>query len=49
MLGRLCGALVPLPGGIGGVEPSMLGILVASGSIATAENEFLARRSRRIP
>jgi uncharacterized protein (TIRG00374 family) len=31
MLGQLGSALVPLPGGIGGVEPVMLGILVASG------------------
>lgn len=31
MLGQLGSALVPLPGGIGGVEPLMLGILVASG------------------
>lgn len=30
MLGQL-GTLLPLPGGIGGVEPLMLGILVASG------------------
>jgi uncharacterized membrane protein YbhN (UPF0104 family) len=31
MLGQLGSALVPLPGGVGGVEPVMLGILVASG------------------
>jgi uncharacterized protein (TIRG00374 family) len=31
MLGQLGSAFVPLPGGIGGVEPLMLGILVASG------------------
>jgi uncharacterized membrane protein YbhN (UPF0104 family) len=31
MLGQLGTAFVPLPGGIGGVEPLMLGILVASG------------------
>jgi uncharacterized protein (TIRG00374 family) len=31
MLGQLGTALVPLPGGIGGVEPLMLGIFVASG------------------
>jgi uncharacterized protein (TIRG00374 family) len=31
MLGQLGSAFVPLPGGIGGVEPVMLGILVASG------------------
>jgi uncharacterized protein (TIRG00374 family) len=31
MLGQLGTAFVPLPGGIGGVEPVMLGILVASG------------------
>jgi uncharacterized protein (TIRG00374 family) len=31
MLGQLGSAVVPLPGGIGGVEPVMLGILVASG------------------
>jgi uncharacterized membrane protein YbhN (UPF0104 family) len=31
MLGQLGSVLVPLPGGIGGVEPVMLGILVASG------------------
>jgi uncharacterized membrane protein YbhN (UPF0104 family) len=31
MLGQLGTAFVPLPGGIGGVEPIMLGILVASG------------------
>jgi uncharacterized membrane protein YbhN (UPF0104 family) len=30
MLGQL-GSLLPLPGGIGGVEPLMLGIFVASG------------------
>ena len=36
MLGQLGSALVPLPGGIGGVEPVMLGILVASGSTSAS-------------
>ena len=45
MLGQL-GNLLPLPGGVGGVEPLMLGIFVSSGVVSVVTLVPAVRRER---